>query len=318
MKKEKDSKISPSSDTRDMQLQLLKMTKLFRDHTETTTKTNSFLQDELKCLSLENKEIRRELEKVNKIEKMLSEQTERAYVLGEDLRRVDEENKNLRRELEKVNKIEKMLSEQTERAYVLGEDLRRVDEENKNLRRELEEFNSFKKGAIWKYLGKYRRVKSFVKEKTGIGNGKNKSKLSIRRIKNSLTTKLFNLYLLTGGTEKVSVVIPVWDRTKELEESIKSILHQSYKNIELIIVTDGSPEETLRVIKKYEDDPRVKVFYYYDNSGNAVRGRNKAIREATGKYFAFQDSDDIADRDRIKNSIKYMKKYNVDGVYGGW
>lgn len=280
IKKEKDSRISPSSDTRDMQLQLLKMTKLFRDHTETTTKTNSFLQDELKSLSLDNKEIRRELEK--------------------------------------VNKIEKMLSVQAEREYVLGEDLRRVEEENKNLRRELEEFNSFKKGAIWKYLGKYRRVKSLLKEKTGIGNRKNKSKLSIRRIKNSLTTKMFNLYLLTGGTEKVSVVIPVWDRTKELEESIKSILHQSYKNIELIIVTDGSPEETLRVIKEYEDDPRVKVFYYYDNSGNAVRGRNKAIREATGKYFAFQDSDDIADRDRIKNSLKYMKKHNVDGVYGGW
>ena len=280
IKEEKTIRTPSSSEIRDLQLQLLKMTKQFRDYTETTVKTNNLLHKEIKNLSLENKE--------------------------------------MQSEIEKVSKIERMLTEQSEKEYLLGEDLRRVDEENKNLRRELEEFNSFKRGAIWRYLGKYRQIKSFVKEKTGIGKRTNKSKLSIRRIKNTLATKMFNLYLLTKGTEKVSVVIPVWDRTKELEESIKSILHQSYKNIELIIVTDGSPPETLRVIKKYEDNPKVKVFYYYDNSGNAVRGRNKAIREATGKYFAFQDSDDIADRDRIKNSIRYMRKYNVDGVYGGW
>jgi len=263
IKEEKSKRTHYYQDITDLRLQLLKMTKQFRDHTEITEKTNKLL-------------------------------------------------------IENITGIERIHTQQAEKEYILGEDLRRVEEENKNLRRELEEFNSFKKGAIWRYLGKYRRFKSLIKEKTGVGKRTNEPKLSIRRIKNSLTTKMFNLHPLSRGTEKVSVGIPVWDRTKELEESIESILHQSYKNIELIIVTDGSPPETLRVVKKYEDDPRVKVFYYYDNSGNAVRGRNKAIREATGKYFAFQDSDDIADRNRIKNSIRYIKKYKVDGVYGGW
>lgn len=274
IKKEENIKTPSSAEIRNLQLQLLKATKLFRHQTEAAVEINNSLQDKIKTQSLENKIMQ--------------------------------------------SNIEKILTEPSDKEYLLGEDIRRVNEENEYLRRELEEFNSFKKGAIWRYLGKYRRVKSFIKEKIGIGNKTNESKFSIKKITNTLRTKMFNLYLLIGGTEKVSVGIPVWDRTKELEESIKSILQQSYKNIELIIVTDGSPLETLNVVKKYEDNPRVKVFYYYDNSGNAVRGRNKAIREATGKYFAFQDSDDIADRDRIKNSLRYMRKYNVDGIYGGW
>lgn len=132
-----------------------------------------------------------------------------------------------------------------------------------------------------------------------------------RYLKHSLFEKLYR-------GDLVSVVIPVWNRTQELKESIDSILKQTYKNIELLIVTDGSPKETIEVIKKYEGDPRVKIFYYYDNSGNAVRGRNKAIREANGKYLAFQDSDDIADKNRIRTSVQYIKKFNADGVYGGW
>ena len=128
----------------------------------------------------------------------------------------------------------------------------------------------------------------------------------------------YHIFTILHNGDLVSVVIPVWNRTVELKESIDSILKQSYKNIELLIVTDGSPKETIEVIKKYEDNPRVKIFYYYNNSGNAVRGRNKAIREANGRYFAFHDSDDIADKNRILNSLKYIKKFNVDGVYGGW
>lgn len=141
---------------------------------------------------------------------------------------------------------------------------------------------------------------------------------SPKEMKRYLRHLLFCLYEKITTEDKVTVVIPVWDRTSELEESIKSILCQSHKNIELILVTDGSPKETINIIKKHEDNPRVKIFYYNDNSGNAVRGRNKAIREASGKYFAFQDSDDIADRNRIKTSLKYIKRFSVDGVYGGW
>lgn len=116
----------------------------------------------------------------------------------------------------------------------------------------------------------------------------------------------------------VSVVIPVYDRTIQLMESIESILEQTYQNIEIIIVTDGSPEKTINVVDSYAGNPKVKIFKYFNNTGNAVRGRNKGIREAQGKFISFQDSDDIAEKDRIANSIKFLNKYRVDVVYGGW
>lgn len=118
--------------------------------------------------------------------------------------------------------------------------------------------------------------------------------------------------------ELISVVIPVYDRTDILRESITSILNQSYQNFELLLVCDGSPKATLDVVKEYETNEKVRIFRYEDNSGNAVRGRNKAIREAKGEYLAFQDSDDIAVKDRLKLSLEYMKHYDVDIVYGGW
>ncbi|MEQ8856289.1 glycosyltransferase [Gimesia sp.] len=116
----------------------------------------------------------------------------------------------------------------------------------------------------------------------------------------------------------VSFVIPVYDRTFELKEAIESCLNQTVSEIEVIIVTDGSPPDTLAVLDKYSHHPKVKIFHYYDNSGNAVRGRNKGILEATGKYIAFLDSDDIADKNRIKKSLNVMERYNADVVYGAY
>lgn len=121
-----------------------------------------------------------------------------------------------------------------------------------------------------------------------------------------------------GKDPLVSVVIPIYDRTEVLKVSIESILNQNYKNIELILVCDGSPEATLKIVRSYETHPQVRIFCYKDNSGNAVRGRNKAIREANGKYLAFQDSDDIAEIDRIRTSVEFMERHNADVVYGGW
>jgi glycosyltransferase involved in cell wall biosynthesis len=117
----------------------------------------------------------------------------------------------------------------------------------------------------------------------------------------------------------ISVVIPIFDRTEILIESIESILNQSYKNFELILVCDGSPEDTLKIVKYYEStNKKVRAFYFKNNSGNAVRGRNKGIKEAHGKFLAFQDSDDIAEPDRLKTSLFFINTFNVDVVYGGW
>lgn len=116
----------------------------------------------------------------------------------------------------------------------------------------------------------------------------------------------------------VTVGIPVYDRTDFLIQSIESILNQTYPNIEIIAVCDGSPPDTLEIVKRYERKNKIRAFYYKDNSGNAVRGRNKAIREAKGEFFAFQDSDDIATPKRIELSVACMNEYGADVVYGGW
>ena len=116
----------------------------------------------------------------------------------------------------------------------------------------------------------------------------------------------------------VSVIMPIYDRTWELQDSIASILSQSYENLELILVTDGSPEETMLVVRQYVKDPRVRIFYFLDNSGTAVRGRNVGILEARGEYLAFQDSDDIAEPDRLEASVKALEESQADIVYGGW
>lgn len=119
-------------------------------------------------------------------------------------------------------------------------------------------------------------------------------------------------------SELITVVIPIYDRTWELKESIESILNQTYQNFELILVTDGSPAETVKVVEGYRNNPKVKIFHYYNNTGNAVRGRNKAIKESKGSYIAFQDSDDVAEKDRLEKSLSYIKKNEADVVYGGW
>jgi glycosyltransferase involved in cell wall biosynthesis len=116
----------------------------------------------------------------------------------------------------------------------------------------------------------------------------------------------------------VSFVIPIYDRTDALRVAINSALNQTYRNIEVILVTDGSPPETIDVVNEFRYDRRVKIFNYPTSSGNAVRGRNKGIKEADGEYIAFLDSDDIAAPDRLERSLPLLKAGEADVVYGAW
>ena len=92
--------------------------------------------------------------------------------------------------------------------------------------------------------------------------------------------------------ELVSIIVPMYNSEKYLDECISSILSQDYKNIELILVDDGSTDGTLKKAKEYENkDGRVKVIHQ-KNSGVST-ARNNGIKKSKGTYITFVDSDDF-------------------------
>lgn len=103
----------------------------------------------------------------------------------------------------------------------------------------------------------------------------------------------------------VTVIIPVYNRERTIKRSIDSVLAQSYANIELIIVDDGSSDGTLRVVNSYQDR-RMKLICLNRNSGANV-ARNIGISVAQGEYIAFQDSDDEWMKDKLEIQIKYLE-----------
>lgn len=111
---------------------------------------------------------------------------------------------------------------------------------------------------------------------------------------------------------KVSIIMPVYNTEKYIEKSIKSILKQSYKNFELIIVDDSSTDDSYQICKKIsKKDTRIKLYKNKTNGGCAV-SRNKALSKARGKYIMFVDSDDMLNRNALKKLVKIMDSENLD------
>lgn len=102
----------------------------------------------------------------------------------------------------------------------------------------------------------------------------------------------------------ISIIIPAYNAEKYIKETIDSALEQTHKNIEIIIVNDGSTDNTENIIKSYTDD-RIKYFKQ-KNSGLAGIARNTGIRQANGDYIAFLDADDIWVKDKLKKQIKIL------------
>ncbi len=113
-----------------------------------------------------------------------------------------------------------------------------------------------------------------------------------------------------------SVVIPIYDRTEELREAIESVLRQSFQNFELLLICDGSPRKTLDVVESYLSHPKVRAYFFQDNSGTPCRGRNKGIEMSRGRYVAFLDSDDRAESYRLERTLFHFIARNVDVVGG--
>lgn len=113
--------------------------------------------------------------------------------------------------------------------------------------------------------------------------------------------------------ELVSIIMPSYNTSKFIAETIQSVLSQTYRNWELIIVDDCSTDDTDIVIGTF-DDPRIKYFKNKNNCGAAL-SRNRALRKATGKWIAFLDSDDLWLPEKLEKQISFMRKNDYHFSY---
>lgn len=107
--------------------------------------------------------------------------------------------------------------------------------------------------------------------------------------------------------ELISVIMPSYNTASYIAETVQSVLAQTYQNWELIIVDDCSTDDTDEVIKPFLADGRIRYFKNEKNSGAAV-SRNRALREAKGKWIAFLDSDDLWLPEKLEKQIAFMKE----------
>ncbi len=114
----------------------------------------------------------------------------------------------------------------------------------------------------------------------------------------------------------ISVIMTAYNTEKYIKEAIESILNQTFKDFEFIIVDDGSTDNTRLIIEEYaKKDRRIKILYNKKNLG-IVKSLNKAIAIAKGKYIARMDSDDVSKLNRLEKQFVFMESNPKVGVCG--
>ena len=112
----------------------------------------------------------------------------------------------------------------------------------------------------------------------------------------------------------VSIIMPSYNTGRFISETIESVLAQSYSDWELIIVDDCSKDNTDDVVSRYLTDRRIRYIKNETNSGAAV-SRNRALREANGKWIAFLDSDDLWESEKLEKQIAFMENNGYQFSY---
>ena len=117
--------------------------------------------------------------------------------------------------------------------------------------------------------------------------------------------------------DKVTLIVPVYNVEKYLKRCIDSILNQSYKNIEIICVNDCSPDNSQEILNDYEKKQQIRVIINEKNMGLG-KSRERALKESTGKYIMFIDSDDYIDTYYVEKYMAVMQSEDYDMVIGGY
>ena len=116
----------------------------------------------------------------------------------------------------------------------------------------------------------------------------------------------------------VSIIVPVYNAERFLEDTINTVLNQTYKNWELILVDDCSTDKSVDIINKYsKKDKRVKLFKNKVNSKAAV-SRNNGIKKSSGRYLCFLDADDLWDKQKLEKQVNFMKNNDCEFSFTGY
>jgi len=108
---------------------------------------------------------------------------------------------------------------------------------------------------------------------------------------------------------KIDIILPNFNSSGYIKETIKSIIDQTFKNWKLIIVDDCSDKKTRTLLKKFSKNKRIKIYWLKKNKG-AGYCRNYAIKKSKSPYLAFIDSDDIWKKDKLETQLRFMENNN--------
>lgn len=109
---------------------------------------------------------------------------------------------------------------------------------------------------------------------------------------------------------KISVIIPVYGVEKYIRQCLESVIKQTYKNLEIIVVNDGTKDNSMKIVEEYLVDERIKVIN--KENGGISSARNRGIEEATGEYVSFVDSDDWLEIDLYERIVQILEGNKVD------
>lgn len=116
----------------------------------------------------------------------------------------------------------------------------------------------------------------------------------------------------------VTVFIPCYNAERFISNTIESILLQTYQDFEILIIDDGSTDNSVGIIENYaKRDSRIRIMYNNVNRGVAYT-RNRGIKEARGKYLATMDADDVAVPTRLEKEVQYLDSHKTVGVVSGY
>ena len=113
--------------------------------------------------------------------------------------------------------------------------------------------------------------------------------------------------------EKISVIVPVYNAEQYLNRCLDSIIRQTYKNIEILLIDDGSTDKSLDICKEYENKDARIIVIHQENKGVSA-ARNNGLEHAVGEYIAFVDSDDYIDTNMYQSMLEISRRYNADIV----